>query len=513
MRTTGVLGAMALALTLLAVTPADAAEISFAAPAAPTGGVVAVPVGEAGVGAGPAAAVDAATGGALARALAASGFAGREGASQTFYALGPFERVVVVGTGAGELDARRLADLGGTTIQALSGVAAAELHLEGLATSVPDAAAHVALGVELGSYQFNAYRAGEVPADTRLTVRTADAPAVTARFTRDLAGLASSVTFARDLIGEPANTIYPETFVERTRTAFRGLPNVRFEVLDERRIAALGMGALQGVGQGSARPPRLLLVHYTGDAGGAAPVAFVGKGITFDTGGISLKDAAGMWRMKYDMSGAAISVAAVRALAARGARVNAIGVAALAENMPSGSAMRPGDIVRTMSGKTVEVINTDAEGRLVLADALTYVQRTYRPRAVINIATLTGAIRTALGDDYAGLYGNDDALAAAVTRAGEATGELVWRMPLHPSLREEVKSKFADLTNAVEGGLGGANFAAQFIAEFIEPETRWAHLDIASTAWGARGPTVPTDAVAFGVRLFDELVRAEFERR
>jgi leucyl aminopeptidase len=509
----GGLGAMVLAAALWAPGAADAADISFAPSMAPTGGVVVVPVGEAGVGNGPAAAVDAAAGGALARALTASGFTGREGASQTFYALGPFERVVVVGTGAGELDARRLADLGGTAIQALSGVAAADLLVDGLATTVPDAAAHVALGAELGSYRFDVYLGAEPPAPTRLTVRGAAPDAASTRFTRDLSGLARSVAFARDLIGEPANTIYPGSFVERTRVAFRGLPNVRFEVLDERRIAALGMGALQGVGQGSARPPRLLLVHYTGDPGGAAPVAFVGKGITFDTGGISLKDAAGMWRMKYDMSGAAISVGAVRALAARGARVNAIGVAALAENMPSGAAMRPGDIVRTMSGKTIEVLNTDAEGRLVLADALTYVQRTYRPSAVVNIATLTGAIRTALGDDYAGLYANDDALAAAVTRAGEATGELVWRMPLHPSLREEVKSKFADLQNVAEGGLGGANFAAQFIAEFIEPGTRWAHLDIASTAWGVRGPTVPTDAVAFGVRLFDELVRSEFERR
>src|SRR5690606_16876059 len=228
--------------------------------------------------------------------------------------------------------------------------------------------------------------------------------------------------FARDLVTEPANALWPEVFVARVREQARGLP-VNIEVLDVPAMERLGMGGILAVGQGSARPPRLLLVSYQGGAAGDAPLAFVGKGITFDSGGISLKPGSDMWRMKYDMTGAASSVAAVLGLAGRGASVNAVGVAALAENMPSGSAARPGDVIRTGSGKTFEIMSTDAEGRNVLVDALWYVQRQYKPKLVIDIATLTGSIVTALGNDYAGLFARDDALATQLLAAGEASGE------------------------------------------------------------------------------------------
>src|SRR5690606_6142404 len=237
------------------------------------------------------------------------------------------------------------------------------------------------------------------------------------------APVSRAVFFARDLISEPASVNYPESFVQRAREAFAGLPNVRIEVLDVPAMEKLGMGGILAVGRGSVRPPRLLVVRYDGGERNAAPLAFVGKGITFDSGGISLKDGRGMWRMKYDMSGAAAATGAVLALAGRRAPVNAVAVAALAENMPSGTAGRPGDVVRTMSGKTFEVISTDAEGRMVLSDAVWYAQQQFKPRLVIDLATLTGAVRTALGDEYAGLFSRDDALAAQLEAAGRESGE------------------------------------------------------------------------------------------
>jgi leucyl aminopeptidase len=274
----------------------------------------------------------------------------------------------------------------------------------------------------------------------------------------------------------------------------------------------LGMGGMLSVGLGSARPPRLLLVRYRG-AGDAAPVAFVGKGITFDSGGISIKPAENMWRMKYDMSGAAAATGAVLALAKRDAKVNAVAVAALAENMPSGSASRPGDVVRTMSGKTFEIMSTDAEGRMVLADAVWYVQERDKPRVLIDIATLTGSQVTALGDEYAGLFSRNDALAAAIDAAGKASGEEVWRLPLHPSYAKDVESPIADLRNGGSSNRAGAGIGAHFIGEWIQPDTQWAHLDIASMAWREDGalPTVPLGAAGFGVRLFDRYVRDQIE--
>jgi leucyl aminopeptidase len=295
--------------------------------------------------------------------------------------------------------------------------------------------------------------------------------------------------------------------VEQVVAAFEGVPNVTVTVMDETAIEAAGMGALYGTGQGSARPPRLLAVEYKGGKAGDAPLAFVGKGITFDTGGISIKPTANMWRMRMDMAGSAATAGAVLTLAKREAKVNAVAVLALAENMPDGNAIRPGDVLTSISGKTIEIISTDAEGRLVLADALWWAQETYKPQLAVTIATLTGAVGGALGSDYGGLFTKDDALAARFLKAGEASGEMLWRLPVHKSHTTAIKSDVADVKNSGEGA-PGASVGAAFVMEWVKPETPFVHLDIASMAWENAGtPTTPKGAVGYGVQLFDEIAR------
>jgi leucyl aminopeptidase len=268
----------------------------------------------------------------------------------------------------------------------------------------------------------------------------------------------------------------------------------------------LGMGSILSVGKGSARPPRMLVVEYRG-GGSAAPIALAGKGITFDSGGISLKPGTGMWEMKGDMGGAAAVIGAVLSLAKSQAPVNVVGIAALAENMPGSSATRPGDVVKAMNGRTIEILNTDAEGRLVLADAVTYAERQFRPAAIVDVATLTGAVSTALGDEYAGLFSRSDALAGQLTAAGAATGEELWRLPLHPNYAKDMNSDIADIKNVVEGGGPGAGLGAHFIGYFVE-RTPWAHLDIAGLDIRRSSlPTVPEGFAGFGVRLLDRFVR------
>ncbi|MFM2044084.1 MAG: hypothetical protein RLY86_2660 [Pseudomonadota bacterium] len=499
---------------------AAAVEVRFDAGAVPTGGHVVLPMAGAAL-AGPAAAVDAATGGALARAMAAAGYKGDEGAVLSLYALGGYDRITLIGLGDGPVTTADLRDLGARAAQNLGDGKAgpARLLLDGLQGAGAGAeAASVGYGADLGGYRFDRHLTGrkDTGAEPVLVVQTTAAEAARDAYTRDWAPVAAGVAFARDLANEPANILYPESFVERTRAAFKDVKGVTIEVMDVPALEKAGMGLILGVGQGSAKPPRLLVVRYQG-AGNAAPVVFAGKGVTFDTGGISLKEPNGMWRMKYDMSGAAAATGAVLAIAKRGARVNVVAVAALVENMADGNAIRPGDILTSASGKTVEVLNTDAEGRLILADAIWYAQKTFNPTLIVDLATLTGSIRTALGDEYGGLFTRQDEVAAMVTEAGKAAGEEVWRMPLHPSYAKEVKSDVADLKNVIEGsGLAGAGTAAQFIATFVEPETRWAHLDMASTGWSeGLGPTVSGKGLAsgWGVRLLDQLVRDRFEGR
>lgn len=507
---------------LIACTALPAAaqrDIRFESPQAPTSGtlVLAVPQvadGEARDGA--FAQIDAASQGALSRAVAAAAFTGRADSQLDLPGIAGFDRVLLVGAGDGAPDARRIEDIGGHVgrFAARSKAPRIDVLWEGAEAG---AATQLAFGAALGQYRFDKYRTtrgDDEPAagQGELVVRSPAGAAAAQDWDGDWKAVAEGVKFARDLVTEPANAVWPEEFVARTRAAFAGKANVSIEVLDVPAMERLGMGSLLAVGQGSARPPRMLIVRYNGGARGEAPVAFVGKGITFDSGGLSLKPGENMWRMKYDMTGAASATGAVLALAGRRAPVNAVAVAALAENMPSGTASRPGDVVRTASGKTYEIISTDAEGRMVLVDALWYVQRQDNPRVIVDIATLTGAIVTALGNDYAGLFTRDDALAAQLTAAGEAAGEPLWRMPMHPGYGKMLESPIADMRNG--GGRPGSGTAAHFIGEFIDAGRAWAHLDIAGMAWreGNELSTTPAGASGYGVRLFDRFVRENYER-
>jgi leucyl aminopeptidase len=510
-------GILAAAIFLACVSHAHAQRsITFAPYAAPSSGTIALAVGEGVPHDGAFAEVDEATGGALVRAVSAVVFRGEKNEQLDLPGLAPFDRVLLIGTGTDPVTPRLLEDVGGLAGQAGAGSPARRIEILWPGHE-PDAAAHLAFGAALGQYRFLKYR--ERPADQPVTgegelvIRTPAGAAAGEVYESEWAPVSGAVTFVRDLISEPGREIYPETFVERVREAYTGLRNVRIDVLDVPAMERLGMGGILAVGRGSARPPRLLVVRYEG-GGDAAPIAFVGKGITFDSGGLSLKDKDGMWRMKYDMSGAAAVTGAVLALAGRKAAVNAVAVAALAENMPSGTAGRPGDVVRTMSGKTFEVLSTDAEGRMVLSDAVWYAQREFEPRLVIDLATLTGSIRTALGDEYAGLFSNDDTLAEQLVAAGELAGEDLWRMPLDPSYAKDLESPIADLRNSGGGAGAGAGLGAHFIGAWIDEGRPWAHLDIAGMAWREDEglPTAPAGATGYGVRLLDRFVR-ELENR
>lgn len=460
--------------------------------------------------------VDRLAAGALRRAVDTAGFSADRAGTLNLHGIGPYQQVLLVGIGTDTVDTRLLEDVGGVVGRTAMQSAAPSIELLWPEAGVPAAGAHLALGVELGQYGLRSYRTPSADKPKlgkgKLVLRVADARASQARWRSDLKPLAEGVVLARDLVTEPANTIYPETFVERAQAAFKGVSGVSIEVLDVAAMEKLGMGSLLAVGTGSVRPPRLLVVRYRGAGKDDAPIALVGKGITFDSGGISIKPSENLWRMKYDMAGAAAVTGTVLTLAKRGARVNAIAVAALAENMPSGSASRPGDVVRTMSGKTYEIMSTDAEGRMVLVDAIWYVQERDRPRVLIDIATLTGSQVTALGDEYAGLFTRDDALAAQLLAAGKSSGEEVWRLPLHPSYAKDLESPIADLRNGGSGRGAGAGVGAHFIGAWVKPDVSWAHLDIASMAWVDEStPTVPKGASGYGVRLLDRYVRDAIE--
>ena len=330
-----------------------------------------------------------------------------------------------------------------------------------------------------------------------------------AEWTRE-AALAEGVEFTRELVTEPGNVIYPESFVARCEAKMAGT-GLALRVLGEDEMRALGMGALLGVTQGSPRPPRLLAIVWNGGEAGAKPMAFVGKGVTFDTGGISLKAPAGMEDMKWDMGGAGAVAGAMLAIALRKAKANVVGICGLVENMPDGHAQRPGDVVTSMSGQTIEVINTDAEGRLVLCDALSWVQKEFAPSAIVDLATLTGAMIAALGSEYAGIFANDDGLAERLIAASKASGDKLWRFPLGSAYDKLIDSPIADMKN-VGPRNGGAITAAQFLQRYIAKGTPWAHLDIAGVVWADKaGATWEKGATGFGVRLIDRYVRDNCE--
>jgi len=450
----------------------------------------------------------------LLKAINAADFKGEKGKSLVLFSVRSYDRVVIVGVGDKIPAARDLQDLGGVIVKVTGTDETERVNIvwSGLEADTDFPAAHIALGLQLGAYNFDKYKSAdededEAAPETRFVIHTGFSQDTAQYWSDNLAPVADGVFFARDLINEPANVIYPQSFVDRTRAAFKGVANVSIKVLDVKQMDKLGMGALLGVGMGSERPPRLLVINYLGGDKDEAPLAFVGKGVTFDSGGISLKSPKGMWRMKYDMSGAAAATGALLTLAKRKAPVNAVAVAALVENMPSQRAQRPGDVRTTMSGKTIEVINTDAEGRLILSDAVWYTQQEFAPVIMIDLATLTGSIKVALGETYAGVFSRQDELANQLIAAGKTSGEEVWRMPLHADFRKAIESDIADVKNSVEDGYGGASTGAEFIGTFVEQETIWAHLDIAGTAWGSKSTnTNPKGAVGWGVRLLNQLV-------
>ena len=470
----------------------------------------------------PARQIDEASGGAVARALAASGrFRGKKG--EILAVVGPANlaasQIVLAGLGTPEtVDVRRLEDLGGALVAHLNstGESAALVAVElgdDAKVGAAEAAASLAFGAALRVYRFDRYRTKEKPERkptlVALTVVSRD-PDAAERAYRDRDAAAAAVSFTRDLVSEPANVIYPETLAAQAA----GLAEfgLSVEVLDEDRLREIGMSALLAVGQGSARPSRVVVMQWHGGPDGAAPIAFVGKGVTFDTGGISIKPSAGMGEMKWDMAGAGVVIGLMRLLAARKARVNAVGVVGLVENMPSGTAQRPGDIVKSLSGQTIEVLNTDAEGRLVLADALWYCQDRFKPKAMIDLATLTGAVVMALGHEHAGLFSNNDDLADRLIAAGKSVDEKLWRLPLAAAYDRTIDSDAADVKNIASDRGAGSIIGAQFVQRFVN-NVPWAHLDIAGVAWSKRdAPTVPKGATAFGVRLLDRLVADYYEQ-
>jgi leucyl aminopeptidase len=499
-------------------------KIAFAKPDLPKGGTYVVGVLEDRKLTPAAAALDRRSGGMLARAMAASRFKGRK--DDVLELLDPrrvdVARIVLVGLGKPDaFDALRAQAVGGALVAQLNrlGESKAMVAIDALAGCKLDAsgiAANMALGAQLRSYRFDKYRTREKPEQKptlkSLTFGVEDANAAKRGYA-PLSRIAAGVSITRDVVSEPPNVIYPETFAARCSTLDE--LGVAVEVLDVEAMTKLGMGALLGVGQGSARPPRVVVMQWNGapNAADKRPIAFCGKGVTFDTGGISLKPAAGMEDMKWDMAGAGAVLGTMAALAGRKAKVNAVGVVGLVENMPDGNAQRPSDIVKSMSGRTIEVLNTDAEGRLVLADVCWYTQDRFKPKAMIDLATLTGAVIIALGNEYAGMFANNDELAERLSGAGRAVGEKLWRLPLGDSYDRQIDSDAADVKNIASDRGAGSTIGAVFIQRFVN-DVPWAHLDIAGVAWSKKDqPTTPKGASAFGVRLLDRLVADHYEEK
>ena len=453
----------------------------------------------------------------IAEGARASRFSGKAG--QVFdgfaQANGSLVRVALAGAGepqgAGRIAALERAGAALVARFLTSGEAALAIDLTGNALSADEAAA-VILGARLRAWRHDAYRT-RLPDDQKPSlaeIQIVGAPTGTEEAWAREAALAEGVEFTRRLVTEPGNVIYPESFVAACRERFAGT-GIEITVLGEAEMRDLGMGALLGVSQGSIRAPQILALKWNGGADGEKPTAFVGKGVTFDTGGISLKPPAGMEDMKWDMGGAGAVAGAMLALALRKAKANVVGVCGLVENMPDGGAQRPGDVVTSMSGQTIEVINTDAEGRLVLCDALTWTQKTFAPAAVVDLATLTGAMVMTLGAEHAGVFSNDDALADRLVAAGLASGDKLWRFPLAPEYDKLIDSPIADMKNVGPRNAGSIT-AAQFLQRYIDKGTPWAHLDIAGVVWADKpGATWDKGATGYGVRLLDRYVRTVLE--
>jgi leucyl aminopeptidase len=437
--------------------------------------------------------------------IASADFTGEVGSSLTIPSPAGQPPIILVGAASADGSEPNWRETGGRIVQAMANQPS-RLAIAGL----PDAQAmaEAGLGATMGQYRFDRYKSAraELPTEPVVIVgRTAIA--ARSLFAERHGPLSKGVRFARDMVNEPANVIYPESFIARTRDLFSGMDQVSIEVLDEAALRARNMGTILGVGQGSPRGSRLMLITYRGADG--APMVLAGKGITFDTGGISIKPNSGMWEMKGDMSGAAAVTGATYSLAKSGAPVHVVTVVPLAENMPGANAQRPGDVVRTYSGKTIEMRSTDAEGRLVLADAIEYAVDQYEPFALINIATLTGSAFRALGREYAAVFARQDAHAEAAIAAGEKTGEELWQLPLHPNFAKAMNSEVADIKNSDASPAPGASAGAHFIEFFVPDELPWVHVDMANVdRQFVSTPLVPVGGSGFGVLLLDEMARS-----
>jgi leucyl aminopeptidase len=452
------------------------------------------------------------------RAASAERFKGKNGSILELIAPGALDisRLIIIGAGsARDLKPADFVKFGGVAMGRIPPSATAATLIADLPGKPlqPERVAELALGMQLRAYSFDRYKTkqaeDEAPASEILvTIASANAGAARKAWA-PRAAVAAGVYLARDLVNEPANVLYPEEFAARI-AALRKL-GVAVELLDPAQLKKLGMNALLAVAQGSQHPARVAVMRWNGGKRGGNPIVLIGKGVCFDTGGISIKPAAGMEDMKGDMAGAASVVGLLHTLAERKAKVNAVGIVGLVENMPSGAAQRPGDIVTSMSGQTIEIINTDAEGRLVVGDLLHYANKRFKPKCMIDLATLTGAIIVALGHEYAGLFANDERLADRLIRVGRETGERVWRMPLGPEYDKMIDSKFADMKNT-GGRHAGAITGAQFLQRFVD-KTPWAHLDIAGTGMGS--PQTDTNrswGSGFGVRLLNAFLAQYYEK-
>ncbi|MEE2694308.1 MAG: leucyl aminopeptidase [Pseudomonadota bacterium] len=465
------------------------------------------------------------TRGTLKRAMTSENFTGKSGTTLTLLAPTGLRAARIILIGAGKIkdfDARRAQFVGGRILSKLNslGIKQAVVNLDSVSQmallSTADCGAHIAFGASLASYRFGEYKVKKALANPvvlrKLTVMGGQPAKMRSRY-RPLSAVANGVFLTRDLVSEPANVLSPIELAARAQTLSDD--GVKVEILGPSKMKQLGMGALLGVAQGSVHEPRLVVMRWEGAEKNdeQRPLAFVGKGVTFDTGGISIKPSAGMGDMKWDMGGAGVVIGLMRALARRKAKVNVVGVVGLVENMPSGNAQRPGDIVTSMSGQTIEVLNTDAEGRLVLADAIWYTQKRFKPRITVDLATLTGAIIVSLGHERAGLFSNNEALTNELVEAGNWVDEKVWPMPMDDEYDKDMDSDIADVQNIGSGRGAGSVTAAKFIERFVDT-TPWAHLDIAGVTWSKKSKgLVPKGGTGFGVRLLNRLVANCYETK
>lgn len=462
---------------------------------------------------GAAAKFDEVSSGQLKKLLLLNDFKPTLGAVQHIQMVAGIDSILVVGSQNEEsLSGSQLQDLGGVIAASLSSTTKnlePTIHIDNLTTSFNYPSAYIASGYAMRHYSFDKYKTEKEDGVSKVTMITSQASDAEKQYQNDLRYVAEGVHMARNFATEPGLSLYPEAFAKQIKQRFKGMKNIKIDVLDVKDMKKQNMGAFIGVGKGSVHDPRLVIIEYTGASNKQPPIALAGKGITFDAGGISLKQNSGMWAMKSDLSGAAAVAGTMYAIASRSEKINVIGLMAMAENMPSGDAIRPGDVLETMQGTSIEIISTDAEGRLVLADTVYYAQQKYKPSMLLNIATLTGSAGRALSDEYAALVTRDFALSLEMMEVGKRSGELVWPLPLHPNHFKQLKSPIADIKNSGAGN-PGASIGAAVIGTFVDESLPWVHIDIAGVDWLTEDIDVaPKGSQGWGVRFMDQLIREQ----